>query len=207
MYSYDLFNFKALALKKLGKGLFAGGDYQFSHEYNFDLEEGGELIRGNVTGYRGGTGSALGAVLVYDTRDNIMNPYEGIFIEGSSYFYNEAFGGNFNYINLNLAFAKYFELKDHHILGFHAVARSNFGGMPFLDMAKVGGEEILRGYAANRFRDHHFFGVQTEYRFPVWWRFGMTVFCRSVGCNENPARSQTRQVKVFTLSRDTLQHQ
>src|SRR5690606_24165941 len=41
---------------------------------------------------------------------------------------------------------------------------------------KVGGDDILRGYAKNRYRDHHFAGTQVEYRFPLFWRLGMVTF-------------------------------
>ncbi|MDB2697577.1 hypothetical protein N9Y29_00225 [Crocinitomicaceae bacterium] len=53
-------------------------------------------------------------------------------------------------------------------------------------MARVGGDDILRGYARNRFRDNHFAGLQVEYRFPVWWRFGMVVFTGVVDVFRTP---------------------
>jgi outer membrane protein assembly factor BamA len=43
-------------------------------------------------------------------------------------------------------------------------------------MAAAGGDIILRGYARNRFRDRHFWGTQLEYRYPLWWRFGLVHF-------------------------------
>jgi outer membrane translocation and assembly module TamA len=52
----------------------------------------------------------------------------------------------------------------------------NFGEVPFLDMAKVGNDDILRGYPRNRFRDKHFTASQIEYRFPVYKRFGAVAF-------------------------------
>ena len=175
-YSYDLFMFKLLALRQFRKKLFVGLDYHLSYEYNFKHEPGGELIGGSVTGYKGGLGSGVGAVLTYDTRDNVVNAHEGMLFELSSYVFNNAFGGNFNYTAINLTFNKYWELKENHVLAFNSVLKMNYGGVPFLDMARVGGDDLLRGYANNRFRDHHFAGFQFEYRFPVWWRFGMVVF-------------------------------
>jgi outer membrane translocation and assembly module TamA len=43
-------------------------------------------------------------------------------------------------------------------------------------MSIAGNEDMLRGYPKNRFRDNHFMGTQVEYRFPLFWRFGMTTF-------------------------------
>jgi hypothetical protein len=175
-YSFDLAKIKLLAMKQFAPQLFIGFDYDFTYEYNFIQTPGGELIQGTVAGYNGGVGSGLGGVLTYDTRDNVVNAYEGMLFEASSYFFNQRLGGSFNFFNLNFTFNKYWEFRQDHVLAFNAVLFLNFGEVPFLDMARVGGDDILRGYARNRFRDHHFSGIQLEYRFPVWWRFGMVVF-------------------------------
>ena len=55
-------------------------------------------------------------------------------------------------------------------------ARYGFGQVPFLDMSSVGNDDLLRGYPKNRFRDVNFLGGQLEYRFPLFWRFGMVTF-------------------------------
>jgi hypothetical protein len=175
-YAYDLFKFKLLAMRQVARKLFVGIDYQYENEYNFILQTGGELEKGTITGYRGGVGSALGFVTTYDTRDNVVNAYSGHILEFSSYFNTRYLGGSFNYVNLNFEFGKYWEVRKNNVFAVNVIMNSNFGNVPFLDMAKVGGDGMIRGYASNRFRDHHFIGAQVEYRFPLWWRFGMVVF-------------------------------
>ena len=176
-YSYDLFNLKVMAMKKLRDNLFLGIDYQLTSEYNFTYEsENTTLASGNITGYRGGIGSAIGGVLTFDSRDNVVNAYSGSLFETSVYSYNNAFGGSFNFTNVNLTYNKYWEFKKDHVLALGSSLEMNFGEVPFLDMAKVGGSDMLRGYAENRFRDRHFAGIQLEYRFPIWKRFGIVVF-------------------------------
>jgi hypothetical protein len=175
-YQYEYFNIKKLLLRKIKKGYFIGGDYQFSKEYNFRFSENGRLKEGEITGYRGGINSGFGAVFLIDTRDNIVNASKGVFFEASSYFYKPIFGSDFSFININATFNRYFEIKKGHILATNMVMRLNFGDPPFLDMATAGGDAILRGYPAYRFRDNHFIGMQAEYRFPLFWRFGGVVF-------------------------------
>lgn len=175
-YAYDLFSFKLLAMKQVYRKIFVGLDYHLTQEYNFKLQEDGILTNGNIIGYNGGLGSGVGLVTTYDTRDNVVNAYSGMLLQVSSYHYNEAFGGDFSFTSINLIFNKYWEFKKDHVLALNTMVNLNYGGVPFLDMAKVGGSDMLRGYAENRFRDHHFSGLQLEYRFPVWWRFGMVVF-------------------------------
>jgi hypothetical protein len=175
-YEYDLVKITALALKKVSSNVFVGIDYLFEYEYNFKRTEGGLLDAGHIRGYDGGRGSAFGVVGVYDTRDNIINAYKGKFAEVSSYFFDRSFGSTFEYINLNATYRQYWQLKPKHVLASQTIMRFNFGDVPFLDMATAGGDDILRGYPKNRFRDRHFAATQVEYRFPLFWRFGGVAF-------------------------------
>jgi outer membrane protein assembly factor BamA len=118
----------------------------------------------------------LGLASIYDNRDNVMNPYKGNYAEVSSYFYRTALGGTYNFEVVNAEFRKYFRIKPKHIIAFQSKARLASGDVPFLDMSMVGGDDLLRSYARNRFRDKNMFGAQVEYRFPVYWRFGLTTF-------------------------------
>jgi hypothetical protein len=175
-YIYNLVSVQLMFMRKVKEGMFVGLDYKFAKEYDFTLDPNGLLAQGNIAGYNGGVGSALGGLITFDTRDNVVNAYEGIFFEASSYFYNQAFGGNFNFVNFNLLFNSYHQVRKNKIIATNTVVRLNQGNVPFLDMAQVGGDDILRGYARNRYRDKNFIGTQVECRFPVYWRFGMTTF-------------------------------
>lgn len=175
-YVYNLISFKALALKKLAPAVFAGVDYHFEKEYGFTYDPDGALQTGTITGYNGGIQSAIGIVGIYDSRDNVINSYKGTLLEVSSYFYAGALGSTFNFTYLNLLYQKFWRLKKKHILAFQAKARYGFGEVPFLDMSAVGNDDLLRGYPKNRYRDKNMIGGQVEYRFPLFWRFGMVVF-------------------------------
>ncbi|MFN3529275.1 MAG: BamA/TamA family outer membrane protein [Bacteroidia bacterium] len=175
-YYYDLFSFKALFMRKFGRYFFAGFDYQLRNEFNFGYFDNKELIQGTLPGYAGGIGSALGLVASYDSRDNVINAFQGQFFEFSSYFYNSNLGGTFNFFNLNAEYNTYRELKPGWVLASNARLVLNYGEVPFLNMARAGGEDLLRGYAANRFRDHHFIGGQMELRLPLYKRLGGVAF-------------------------------
>ena len=175
-YSYDLNSFKYLMLKKVHGNLFVGFDLMISNEYNFKIKDGGILDLNDITGNRGGVTSGLGGVVTYDDRDNVVNAYKGSLIEGSLYVFRNEIGSDFNFLNLNILFQTYKEIKPRNILAFQFSGRYNSDGVPMLDMATAGGEEILRGYARNRFRDRNFTGFQVEYRYPLFWRLGMVTF-------------------------------
>lgn len=175
-YSYDLKSFKYLMLKRLTKEMFLGFDFMISNEYNFRIKEGGILDLGNITGNRGGVTSGIGGVVTFDSRDNIVNPYSGHFFEISTYYFHPNIGSSFYFFNFNINYQTYWETKPKNILAFQIVGRFNTNGVPMLDMATAGGDEILRGYARNRFRDINFAGTQLEYRFPLFWRLGLVGF-------------------------------
>lgn len=175
-YYYDLMSFKALFMKRFGKHLFAGFDYHLRREYNFEYYEDKNLVQGTIPGYAGGIGSAFGGVVTFDSRDNVINAYKGRFFEFSSYFFHQAFGGSFNFAAINGVYNTYTEVRPGWIFATNSRINLNFGEVPFLDMAKAGGEEMLRGYAANRYRDHHFVGSQAELRMPLYKRFGAVAF-------------------------------
>jgi hypothetical protein len=176
VYSYKLVAFKFLCLKQVIPKLFAGFDYHYTKEFNFKIEPNRTLATGNIVGNKGGTGSALGLVTIYDKRDNVMNPYEGQYAEFSSYLYRTAIGGSFNFTAINAEYRKYIKLKAKHIIAFQAKSRVSFGNVPFLEMSQVGNDDLLRSYPRNRYRDKNLFATQLEYRFPLFWRFGMTTF-------------------------------
>ncbi len=175
-YTYDLLSMKILGLKRIRKGMFAGADYQVLYMYKMKVAEGGILDTAGITGVGGGLNSGFGLVFVSDQRDNVVNARTGYFFEVSSYYYRPAFGSDFNYTTLNMTFNKYIPVYKSNVVAFNSVVNLNFGNPTFITMSQAGGDDILRGYAKNRFRDHNFVGAQTEYRFKIWKRFGGTVF-------------------------------
>jgi outer membrane protein assembly factor BamA len=175
-YSYDLISFKLLAMQRFGTNWFAGFDYSMRHQFNFTYLSPGELAEGSVTGAQGGTGSALGLVVTHDSRDNIVNARKGHFFEFSSYINHPILGSTFDFTSLNASYSRYWTINRNQVFAVNAVARANFGEVPFLDLSRVGNDDILRGYAANRFRDLHYIAAQGEWRFPIWGRFGGVAF-------------------------------
>lgn len=175
-YEYNLLSFKTLFLKKVYPSTFLGVDYHFEKEYGFKYTPNGILESGTITGYNGGVQSAVGLVGVFDSRDNVINAYKGSILEISSYFYKPQLGSTFDFTFLNFLYQKYWRLRPKHILALQTRARYGFGQVPFLDMSNAGNDDLLRGYPKNRFRDVNFLGGQLEYRFPLFWRFGMVAF-------------------------------
>ncbi len=180
-YEYELLNARIGALKKAGKHTFAGLDFQFTNYYNMELHAGEAsgtsiLASQQIAGYKGGFNSGVGAVFLYDSRDNVSFASSGVLLETTAYRYGSILGGDFDYSNFSINFSKYHAIKPNHVLGTNTFINLNNGNTPLLRLSAAGGDRILRGYARNRFLDKNFAGSQVEYRFPVYKRFGMTTF-------------------------------
>jgi outer membrane protein assembly factor BamA len=177
-YEYNLISIKKLVMRKLAPNIYLGGDYNFSYLFNFNIDQAPQLSEGAITGSRGGRNSGLGVVFLMDTRDNVANATKGQFLEISSYFYGKALGGQFSYTNFMLTYNRYHRLPwgNNHFLCTNSSLNFNFGDPPFVFLAQAGNEDILRGYARNRFRDMRFIGTQVEYRLPLFWRLGAVGF-------------------------------
>lgn len=194
LYEYSLVSVKSLALKKIRPSLFVGIDYHFEYEYGFKYTEGGVLEQGTITGYNGGVGSAIGAVGIYDSRDNAINSRTGKLIELSTYIYTKALGSTFSFFSLNGLYQHHWPIKKRQSLALQTKLRLSYGAVPFLDLSVAGGDDMLRGYPKYRYRDNHFFGTQLEYRYPLFWRVGMVTFA-GIGDVFN----SLNDVKAYTL--------
>jgi len=62
------------------------------------------------------------------------------------------------------------------MLAFQYYGLFTFGEVPYRNLAILGGSQMMRGYYAGRYRDKMFMGLQGEFRFPVYWRFGGAAF-------------------------------
>lgn len=175
-YEYSVVSIKNLTLKRIRPSLFVGIDYHFEYEYGLKYTEGGVLEQGTINGYKGGIGSALGGVGIYDSRDNAINAQTGKLIELSTYVYLPALGSTFSFLSLNGLYQHHWLIKKRQSLGLQTKVRLSYGDVPFLDLSLAGGDDLLRGYPKYRYRDNHFAGTQVEYRFPLFWRLGMVAF-------------------------------
>lgn len=158
-------------------------------------EMDGQLSDGNITGNQGGVISGAGIVANYDTRDNIFYPTEGSFAETVLFWNTPTLGSDFEYAKWTLDATKYFQNKWEHVLAINAYAELTSDGVPFNEMALLGGNKRMRGYYQGRYRDNNMLVVQAEYRFPLFWRFGAAVFGGYGGVAENVTDFQLQHFK------------
>jgi outer membrane protein assembly factor BamA len=157
-------------------GLYLGVHYQLGHEKLLEVEKNGLLAKGNILGSAGGVVSSAGLSVNRDTRNNIFCPSSGGFYGFSVSLSGSAIGSDFDFTAYSLDLRKYFPLFSSHILALQGVMNILTGGPPFQALSELGGDSMMRGYYAGRYRDKNLLAGQVEYRIPVWWRFGLVGF-------------------------------
>jgi outer membrane protein assembly factor BamA len=166
-----------LGVKKKFLGhLFAGVQYDFEQMTMENVEPGGMLEAGEIPGSRGGLLSGFGISLDWDTRDAVIFPRKGIFLQFTADTYGAMTGSDFTFTSLKFDFRKYVPVAADQVLAIQALLRSGGGEVPFHKLALLGGESLLRGYYRGRYRDRDILAVQAEYRVTVWKRIGVAGF-------------------------------
>lgn len=178
--SYEIFTVDQKAYINVGDQLFVGIQFRYMNTYNIHFydEDGEELTPPELLGKEGGPYVGIGFGVLYDKRNSILTPTENYYLEASTYFYSESLGSTSSFFSLLLDARRYinFNTGGKHILALQGKAMLTSGDVPFLQLAKMGGKEIMRGYLEGRYRDKQYFQMQAEYRVNLIGRFGMTAF-------------------------------
>lgn len=175
-YTPQTLGLRIVLKKKVLGAFYAGFQYAVDKTIIEDVLAGGLLAPGDIPGSRGGIGSGFGFNLNWDNRDNVLFPRRGQYFSMAADVYGELFGSDFNYTSLSLDLRSYFPFFQGHVLAFQAFFLSRGGTPPFYELAMLGGDSVMRGYYRGKYRDKTLVTVQTEYRMPVWWRFGIAAF-------------------------------
>lgn len=162
------FVFEASILKNTGNKLFTGLNLKYIDYSKVTTETTTlfypELIAGSTLG--------IGYSVLRDTRNNLLTPTKGIYSYLNST-YNFA-KNNFLEITLDLRYYKTW--KDKYTLATRFINDFNIGNPPFYDYALLGGDKFVRGYYLGRYRDNNLSSLQSEFRFPAFWKIYLAAF-------------------------------
>jgi hypothetical protein len=140
---------------------FAGARYTFFRvKSRFDTgEEIPEAGKKEFTSNNGG----LGAILGYDSRDNIFTPNRGINAKVRTTFYGSAFGGDFQYQKVEGFCIGYLDLHPKVVLGLRVDGKFSFGDVPFYALPFID----MRGVPVMKYQGKDMVLAEME----AWWNF------------------------------------
>jgi hypothetical protein len=175
-YTPRRFFIKTVFCANLSSNLNIGPMIRFENVSMQETTRGGMLSAGVLPGSRGGTSAGCGIVANWDSRDNTFAARAGSFYQLTALLYRSAFGSDFSYDDIQIDARNFFTVLSDHVIAVQGFGEFIDGSAPFQSLAKFGGQNLLRGYLDGRYRDRNVVSLQTEYRLPVWWRFGLVGF-------------------------------
>ncbi len=162
--------------KKVSSFVNAGLRYDFGYQKLIEVEEDGLLDSGEISGSEGGNVSGLGFFLNWDSRDNIYYSRRGSYHQVSATFYRRALGSDYHFTKYLFDLRTYFSVSTKHTIALQGYLSSSSGDVPFQLLSFLGGQQIMRGYYAGRYRDKNMVVLQMEYRIQLFGRFGVVGF-------------------------------
>jgi hypothetical protein len=186
LMGYDWIKFHNILSHKVTENIYCGVGYHLDYHFNIDDFEllvnkdtlfntphyAYSILHGfNPKSY---ISSGLSANFVFDTRDDMVNAYKGVFIN-VNYRYNFTWlGSSRNGSELWTEFRTYVGLSKRcprHLLAFwYYGCFLVTGDIPYLDLMSISYDQMNssgRGYSQGRYRGEDFVYGEIEYRFPI----------------------------------------
>ena len=165
-------------MRNLFSDFYTGIGYEFQNVFKFAYDRSGESLfdQENIIGRNGGKISGTGLLISWDNRDNAFSPSQGLFVQYYMGLYRKGIGSDFNFNTYNLDIRKYFSLSNERVLAFQANLISTNKNVPVRNLANIGSNSYMRGYYEGRYTDRNLLAFQSEFRFPVYKRWGMVAF-------------------------------
>jgi len=173
--SFDIqgtFLYQQLLFRIKDSDVFLGGRYSFLGA-NVGFDGTGVIPGVPRRQFKSNTGG-LGMVLRYDSRDNILSPDRGIFAKFEPMFFNEAFGGDYDYTKTKLSAISYWPISNV-VLGVRLEGEFANGDIPFYDVPFIN----MRGIPALRYQGDDVVVTEVEARWDVTPRWSLVGFAGS----------------------------
>ncbi|MBI2251229.1 MAG: BamA/TamA family outer membrane protein [Armatimonadetes bacterium] len=156
-----------------------GGSVTYGHPLNDDLKVLFSIRREQLnistnpkSNFRP-IGLAAGAINsttlsgIYDTRDDVLNPYEGNFINASVETAGGIYKGSYTFSKWQGEIRKYFPLKNNKTLAMRLWGGYIAGNSPATEYFYTGGTDTIRAYSDNAFFGTKMILLNLEFRFPI----------------------------------------
>ncbi|MGE5424678.1 MAG: BamA/TamA family outer membrane protein, partial [Syntrophothermus sp.] len=183
---YNWLRIHEIITKRVGRDMYFGLGYHLDMHFDIQdlalrMEEGNTVITPHYAysvqhGFNPDkyTVSGLSLNYVYDTRDNLINPYKGIYVNVNYRDFFTFLGSSQNGSQLWTEFRTYINLEKkmpRHLLAFWLYGAFQVSGeIPYFDLRSTGFDQLNssgRGYVQGRWRGEHIVYGEVEYRFPI----------------------------------------
>lgn len=178
LFSYTTFGVEHLTYRRMIRQLYAGLGFRYSSTYNIELIPDGLLDQEELDRAASYRSVGVDFGLIYDNRNNAMSTTSGTLAEFRQRFHRKALGSDFDYAVGELDVRHYWQPFAHRqdIVAVQLYGYFSYGDTPFIELAALGGDMIMRGYYEGRYRDNQLLAGQAEYRWHIWDKLGAVGF-------------------------------
>lgn len=176
-FTFTRLQIQKSALYKIFPNVFVGSSFQFSRFWDLDWFLKDESLQlGSLKGSQGSQVAGWGAMFIADFRDNPFSTQTGYYAELSSVYYRDYIGSQSHFEEYLIDVRYFRHLGRQHVLAFQGFGNFMQGNIPFRELPRLGGAQIMRGYFNGRFIDKNLIAAQVEYRMPLWKRLACSFF-------------------------------
>lgn len=141
----------------------------------------------------------IGALIQYDSRDDVATPFHGMFLNATGTLYGKYLGGNYNYEMIELEYRQFQQLfKRRSTLAWIAKSQIGMDNVPYTELPNFGSPFDLRGYVWGKYRDksmaygiveyrHMFMSEEAYERGAFWSKFGAVAWVGTGTIGKTPA--------------------
>ncbi|MFC2137153.1 hypothetical protein ACFLTE_03155 [Bacteroidota bacterium] len=166
LIDYKINHIYVNTLRKIRNNLFAGISFNYNRTYDFHFSDDGYFIQDHYAEYEGENIIGVGALIKYDSRDNLIWANHGKLFETSYQTFRKNEDGISTFTKYFIDYRQFFELNPrlYHVLGFqvyyeHASENTSFRYLP---------HNHLRSFHPNLFKNYNSFIARAEFRFKVY---------------------------------------
>lgn len=173
-FNSNRIKFSPAVLRKVLPNLYVGLQSDLEYLYRYEEPDAFRYLSADsariqnlpVTGLRSG----IGVQVLYDSRDNVINPLKGAFLEFNSRHYGKWIGSDYTFNFFSLEWRQYINTWLNHTLALRGLAGLEYtdDAVPMRALSRVGGHKFIRGFFRGTYQDHHILAFETEYRMPLW---------------------------------------
>ena len=163
---------KGSFLFHLGSSFYIGPMVSYDYVIGKNVERP-ELLNG-MDRHTWNLGAGFSAV--YDSRDVLTYPHQGLYINLTQCFRPRFMGNDYAFSTTELQVDAYQKVWKGAILAEDFRTMLNFGNPSWGMMALLGNSNSMRGYYEGRYRDKHKIEAQVELRQHIWKRNSLTIW-------------------------------
>ena len=178
LFSYTELGIEHLTYRRVYQQLYAGLGFRATDTYNIDLDPNGTLSSEVPLGTEPYRAVGFDVGIMLDNRNNVLNTTSGMLAEFRQRFHRTALGSDFNYSVGVLDVRNYWKpfVRRNDVVAMQLYGYFSQGETPFIELATLGGDMIMRGYYEGRYRDNNLLAAQAEYRWHIWKNLGAVGF-------------------------------